>query len=248
MKKLIQAFGITVLIIFNFVFTSCDKKTKEQVKKDEQTVQRTLFSGKIVYSSYTDSEDTVLKNTLLAFSPNSVDIYFGENAFRMVEHGGLSHGNVIVYTDKKEAWQIDTLKKIAYLSEYSDLGDPGATIKKNMPDHFAPTVQKTTKTKRIAGIMCTEYEIIRSGFIPAGDVASIWVADSILFPSCRYDFQSEINRSAVPPPLYLGFEEGAVMRLEVKNKSYTRVFAVTEISENNFPPGIFNIPDDYQKK
>lgn len=216
---------------------------KSAVKADQQ-----LFYGYMVYSSQITSTDSVIKKTLNTFSPHKVKIYVDANNFRMVEEGGLSHANIIIYTDTKEAWQLDTAKNIAHLGEYSDLGDPSNALKNTMPDHYAPAVTLTGDTASILGYMCDKYLIERSGFIPSSDRAYIWVARNLKFPSTRYDVQTEINRSTVPTPLYIGYEEGAVLRMVVINKTYTRTFEVTTLKQNYFPPHIFEIPSNFQKK
>ena len=78
--------------------------------------------------------------------------------------------------------------------------------------------------------------------------AFIWVADDFKIPASRYDIQTEINHAAVPAPLIIGFEDGAIMRLTVKTKSYTRSFEIIELKKDFFPAGIFEIPEGYQKK
>lgn len=201
----------------------------------------------VVQSSFV-AGDSVLAETFSTFSPEFVDIYFAQDSFRLIEHGGLSKGNIIIYPKLKEAWQLDTVKKLAYLGEYSDLGDPSAALKDLMPDHFAPTVESLPIKETIAGHPCTKYRVVRSGLIPASDTAYIWVAEDITFPSARYDIQTEINQVAVPPTLLLGYADGAVLRLQVINQRYTRQFEVIELSEHAYPENIFQIPADYQKK
>lgn len=236
-----------VMIAMTAIIPACDTESKPE-EKQEEVMNRKMFYGKITYTSTTSSPDSVFLATISTFSPHDVDMYFNTSAFRMIEHGGLSNGNILVLSELGEAWQLDSVKKIAYLGEYSDLGDPSEALKDLMPDHFAPTVAPTGKHETIMGIPCTEYHIVRSGVIPKGDSATIMVANTISFPSLRYDVQTEINHAAVPAPLFLGYEDGAVMRLTVTNKRYVRQFEITALEENAFPEGIFEIPANYQKK
>jgi hypothetical protein len=238
---------LSIALSLSFFLIAC-KQEKEPNEPQEETMHRKMFHGKITYTSTTISPDTVFLATISTFSPHAVDMYFNGTAVRMIEHGGLSNGNIIVLPELGEAWQLDSVKKIAYLGEYSDLGDPSDALKDLMPDHFSPTVKRTGKKETIMGIPCTEYYIERSGVIPKDDSATIMVANTITFPSMRYDVQTEINHAAVPAPLFLGFEEGAVMRLTVTNKRYERIFEITDLRENYFPEGIFDIPGNYQKK
>ena len=175
-------------------------------------------------------------------------IYVDSNNFRLIETGGLSHGNVIIFKDAKEVWQLDTTKKIAHLGEYSDFADPSSALKNTMPDHYAPTVVATNDSAVIAGHTCDKFRITRSGFIPQADTAYIWVSRDIKFPSSRFDIQTEINRVAVPAPLYIGYEEGAILKFEVRSKTNIRTMEVISLKENSFPQDIFVIPSDYQKK
>ncbi|HMU70627.1 MAG TPA: hypothetical protein PLL28_05595 [Chitinophagales bacterium] len=236
-----------IAILMTASFISCGDENQAD-EKTPAPLNRSMFYGKITYTSTTSSPDSVFLATMSTFSPHAVDIYFGKSAFRMVEHGGLSNGNILVLPESGEAWQLDSTKMIAYLGEYSDLGDPSDALKDLMPDHFAPTVKATGKTANILGIPCTEYYIVRSGIIPKEDSATIMVANTINFPSSRYDVQTEINHAAVPAPLFLGYEDGAIMQMTVVNKRYTRKFEITALQENYFPEGIFDIPANFQKK
>lgn len=235
-------------LLLSFLFSCGDNDPASSTAGSEDTKNKKVFYGKVTFVSRMETADTVLAQSLKTFSPDSVDVYFQKDSFRMIEYGGLSHGNILLYRQLQEAWQLDTVNKLAYLAEYSDLGDPSKALKDLMPDHFAPTVESTGEKETIAGIACTKYRITRSGVIPKEDTAYIWAADQMVFPSSRYDVQSEINHAAVPPPLFIGYEAGAVMRLMVVNKKYTRIFEVSTLQENYFPEGIFDIPEGYQKK
>lgn len=244
MKRISSAGWIAIVCLFS----ACHQKTTSPTPSAPAQQERTVFYGRIEISSSVESADSVLRASLRSFSPEKVDIWFGENKFRMIEYGGLSHGNILVFTDMKESWQIDTAKHLAYLGDYSDLGDPSTALKNTMPDHFAPTVEITEEKETICGEPCTKYAVVRSGFIPTDDRAFIWVADRIKFPSSRFDVQTEVNRTAVPPPLLIGYEEGAVMRLMVRSRNYSRTYEVTKLEKNNLPEDIFNIPEGYMKK
>ncbi len=243
----IPSFLVATLLL-SFVWSCGNNDEGSTDTSAEDISNKTVFYGKVTFVSHMETADSALAQSLKTFSPDSVDVYFKKDTFRMIEYGGLSHGNIVLYRQLQEAWQLDTVYKLAYLAEYSDLGDPSKALKDLMPDHFAPTVESTGEKETIAGIPCTKYRITRSGVIPKEDSAYIWAADRMVFPSSRYDVQSEINHAAVPPPLFIGYEAGAVMRLMVVNKKYTRTFEVSTLKENYFPEGIFDIPEGYQKK
>lgn len=207
-----------------------------------------VFYGALTYTSEVETEDTVLRYSLTAFSPDKIILYFGQNKFRMVEYGGMSHGDVIIYPDKKEAWQLDTVKKIAYLGEYSDLGDPSSELKDIMPDHFAPTVEATGKTENILGYSCKQYHIVRSGFIPSGTDAFIWATDAFMLPPARYDISTDVNSSVAPPPVLIGYDKGAVLKMEIDGENYKKFYTATAIDKDPVQDSVFIIPSDYQKK
>ncbi len=225
-----------------------DRQGESSAAEDIIAKDIPVFYGKVVYASSVQSNDSVLQSSLTNFPPQKVELYFGENKFRMIEYGGLSHANIIIYSDKQEAWQLDTATKIAHLGEYSDMSDPNGALKETMPDHFAPTVQKLGETENISGFICHKYKIIRSGFIPENDEVHIWVTHEFKFPSSRFDVQTEVNRSTVPLPLYIGYPDGAILKLHVHNEHYDRTYAVTEIKKELLPDSIFFIPANYQKK
>ncbi|MFI5171636.1 MAG: DUF4412 domain-containing protein [Chitinophagales bacterium] len=246
MKCLRKVYLLAVVSMSMLLFSSCNKTSS--TKEGDENDQKEIFYGKVVYTSVIEAGDTLLENTLSSLSPEKVEVYFGQNKFRLIEYGGLSKGNVIIYLDQKEVWQLDTAKKLAWLGEYSDFSTSSPELQDILPDHYAPTVESTGINETVAGIECIKYKIIRSGIIPASDEAHIWVAENIHFPPSRFDIQTEINYITVPAPLLIGYTGGAIMRLHVKGKSYERTIEVASIEKNNLPAGIFDIPSDYQKK
>ena len=114
----------------------------------------------------------------------------------------------------------------------------------------SPCVLRTATVSSLIGVSrsIAKIRITRSGFIPQADTAYIWVSRDIKFPSSRFDIQTEINRVAVPAPLYIGYEEGAILKFEVRSKTNIRTMEVISLKENSFPQDIFVIPSDYQKK
>ncbi len=249
MKFIKSANLLLVIISFLFLMYSCKDKSATAAQADKQEKNnKELFYGKVVYTSKIEAPDSLLENTLSSLSPFAVEIYFAEKKFRLIEQGGLSNGNIIVYLDLMEAWQLDTIKKMAYLGEYSDLSNPSEELQDLLPDHFAPTVESTGIKEIIAGQECIKYKILRSGIIPAGDEAYIWVANNLQFPSSRFDIQTEINYTTVPAPLFIGYEGGAILRLYVKSKTYSRTIEVVELTKGPVDENIFLIPENYQKK
>ncbi len=240
---MMRYFFVVVIFSLACTFSSCKEKQSLVIPDTKE-----LFYGKIVYSSEIESDDSVFIINMEAISPYKIEIYVDENNFRMIEYGGLSHSNLILNKTVKAAWQLDTIKKLAYLGDYSDLGDPNSELRDLMPDHFKPLVEVTNEKEVILGHPCTKYKILRSGFIPNENEAFMWVADDFRIPVSRYDIQTEINHAAVPAPLIIGYEDGAIMRLTVKSKSHTRSFEIIELQKDFFPSGIFSIPEGYQKK
>lgn len=245
MQKM-NVFKILILMLV-FLNAGCGNNRSNKTP-DEKRVEAELFFGKIAYSIKFESEDTNLLQTVRPFSPEKTDIWFAENKFRMIEHGGASRGNILVFSDKQEAWQIDTVEKIAYLGEYSDFDDPGEELMDMMPDHFAPTLESMHETETIQGYPCEKFKVVRSGFIPADDEAFVWITNAIRFPSSRFDVQTDINRVTVPLPLYLGYNDGAILKMRIANKRYAAIYEVTEMHKSNSDPSVFLIPEGYAKK
>jgi len=228
------------------VIAGCNETGETIAEKKAKDIE--IFYGKITYATRIESADPAILQTIAQFPPEKTELYFAKNKFRMIEYGGASHGNILIYPDVQEAWQLDTASKIAWLGEYSDFSDPGDELMDMMPDHFSPVVESTKEKETIMGVECTKYKVLRSGFIPADNEAYIWVTTAFRLPSSRFDIQTEINRVIVPLPLYLGFEDGAVMRMKVSNKNYAAVYEVTEMQKSISDENIFSIPADYAKK
>ena len=250
MKQFTSIIRLLTIASLFVMAMSCGNKSSnnhDQTTK-EVTYNRSIFFGEIIYHSTIETADSNVAVAFKTLSPTLVHIFVDSNNFRLIETGGLSHGNVIIFKDAKEVWQLDTTKKIAHLGEYSDFADPSSALKNTMPDHYAPTVVATNDSAVIAGHTCDKFRITRSGFIPQADTASIWASRDIKFPSSRFDIQTEINRVAVPAPLYIGYEEGAILKFEVRSKTNIRTMEVISLKENSFPQDIFVIPSDYQKK
>ncbi len=229
-----------------FTLTTCNQTADE--KKPEAQDNIPIFYGKITYTSSFISDDSTIMQTIGTFTPEKTEVYFAQDKFRLIEYGGASHGNILLFLKRQEAWQIDTSMHIAYLCEFSDFDNPGEDLMDMMPDHFAPTLEITNETESIMGIDCKKYKVIRSGFIPSGDQAEIWVTDQFKFPPSRFDFLSEVNSVIVPFPLYIGYSSGAIMRMKLTNKNYSASFEITEMDKAISDQSIFSIPEGYQKK
>ncbi|MEZ5013543.1 MAG: hypothetical protein R2794_04565 [Chitinophagales bacterium] len=236
------------LTSFSFYLTSCTNKST--LRSDEQPVviPDKIFYGKAEFVTSVETDDSTYYDVLSQYAPDRIEIWFADTAVRIIEHGGLSHGNVIIYPAQKEAWQLDTATQLAYFGEISDMDLASDIVREQMPDHFAPTLAPTGNKKNILGHPCTEFLVKRSGFIPATDSALVWLADDFVFPPSRFDIQTDVNQVIVPIPLYLGVQGGAVMRLDVHSKNYTRSIYVSSLSEGDLPEHIFSIPDGFQKK
>lgn len=244
--QIMKIYKLIIPVILLFVVGCGNNQPKSSA--EETSAKAELFFGKVTYTTKFESPDTNLLQTVRPFSPEKTEIWFAENKFRMIEHGGASKGNILVFTDKKEAWQIDTTDKIAYLGEYSDFDDPGEELMDMMPDHFAPTLEAVHETETIQGFSCEKFKVIRSGFIPGADEAFVWITNEIRFPPSRYDVQTDINHVTVPLPLYLGYNDGVILKMRIANKRYAAVYEIIEMNKSISDQHVFSIPEGFAKK
>lgn len=232
-----------ILIIFSCKQTS---NSAEENNNSEKTPER-IFYGKLQYKVTATGSDSNSIALFFEFAPHTIDIYYKNNLFRMVEHGGLSNGNLLINQSLHEGWQLDTLENIAYKAEYSNLDSATDKLKELMPQHFSPDVEATGEADTIAGILCEKYKVLRSGFIPENSQAYFWATKEFIFPPSRFDMQSEINRVAVPPPLNIGYKYGAILKMQIIENNITVTYTATYLQETNLPDSIFTIPGFYTK-
>lgn len=233
--------------LLQFFFLSCKQNSNKTETSNSEKLPDRIFYGQLQYKVTATGGDSNSIALFFEFAPNMIDIYYKNNLFRMVERGGLSNGNLLINQSTHEGWQLDTVQKIAYKGEYSNLDSATDKLKELMPQHFSPDVEATGDTDTIAGILCEKYKVIRSGFIPENAQAYFWATKNFIFPPSRFDMQSEINRVSVPPPLNIGYKYGAILKMQILENNITVTYTATYLKETNLPDSIFIIPDAYSK-
>lgn len=221
------------------------KTTTEDNTTFVQADQAKVFTGHVQYEIEVASSDSDDIRTFYTFSPSSVDIWMGDSTFRMIEHGGVSRGNIIIDLRKTTAYQIDTLQGKVYRGAYSDFNNASEDLQRLMPDHYKPLLQSTGKEKTINGLKCTEYQVIRSGFTRPEANTKVWVSTDIQLPSCRFDVETSMNRVTSPLPMYMGVQEGSVVELIYQVDNMEVKYTLNIISEDPIPASFFEPPVEY---
>lgn len=239
-----------VVVVICLTFSACNKQESsiEQTPSKSESAIAKSITGKLVYYVNVTSPDSNDINTFYHFNPSSIEMYFSGKHFRMIEHGGLSFGNILLNNETKEVFQLDTLNKIAYRGVYSDLATADVKLRELMPDHFAPTVEPTDSMDTILGFPCRQLKILRSGYIRNQGDTYMWVADSIQLPSARYDIETPVNKVITPLPLILGYSKGVVLRLVYQVDEMEITYEASDIQLHIMDSSYFTIPSDYEIK
>lgn len=234
-------------IFFLFVFSCKNERQQAATQPVAHNTDSTRYSeGRIVCSALVTSNDSNDIETFYEFNPHKTELFYKGDKFRYIEHGGLSKGNIILDKRNLFVYQLDTLDKIAYSGEFSDLSVTNDKVKELMPDYYAPTVAETGETEEILGLHCKKLKVLRSGYVRADTETFIWVTDSIVFPPARYDVTTADNRVITPVPFLIGYPNGTVMRLTYTADSMRVTYEITEMQQVQLPDSLFTLPPDYE--
>jgi hypothetical protein len=237
-------FNYYYLLVGLSLFIACNAPTE---KVEDNTMQKMpeVFVGHVRYEIEVVSSDSADVTTFFTFSPRSIDIWMGDSTFRMVEHGGVSRGNIAIDLRKSTAYQIDTLQRKVFRGAYSDFNNASEDLQRLMPDHYRPVLQSTGKQKTIRGLACTEYQVIRSGFTRPEANTVVWVSNDISLPSSRFDIETSVNRVTSPLPMYMGVQEGTVVELIYQIDGMEVRYSMNIISTEPKPAAFFEPPTEY---
>lgn len=243
MKRYVYFFVVLLFI------QACKNQSPNDTPSDELAdtkTQNVVTDGMIAYSIRVSSPDSNNIRIFYDFNPEKINLYFKGEKFRMIESGGLSKGNILLDNSSIEVFQLDTANKIAYKGVYSDLASAHAQLQKVMPDHYAPTIEDAQETDTILGYACKKYKVIKSGFTRAQNATFIWVTDSVIFPSARYDIETEINAVTTPVPVLIGYRDGLIMRMAYTADNMDITYEISELNTNFQDEKLFVIPDNYE--
>lgn len=248
MFNFLKKITIAILLMCSLL-VSCKQEAENPVVPEPSvtnTVQNVpVFQGKIIYEASARAEHPNDLKLFYDFSPTKIEVWFSGTKFRMVETGGLSKGNILLDTEVKKAWQLDGIKKIAFEAVYSDLDNASEILKREMPDHFSPTVEHTHDTDTILGYVCKKLAVLRSGFVRSESETYLWVTNEIVLPPSRFDIQTEVNKVTVPIPISIGYKEGTVLKMQIDDEGLVVTYEVTEIDFSPIAPSFFKIPNDF---
>ena len=114
--------------------------TEQKQAETQQVSPVASFTGKAIYKVEAISDKPHDISIFYRFNPSVIEIGFGDSVVRILETGGSSGGNVLIDLRQTAAWQIDTIDKVVYQGNYSDLSDAPPALKATMPDHFQPVL------------------------------------------------------------------------------------------------------------
>ena len=220
--------------------------TEQKQAETQQVSPVASFTGKAIYQVEAISDKPHDISIFYRFNPSVIEIGFGDSVVRILETGGSSGGNVLIDLRQTAAWQIDTIDKVVYQGNYSDLSDAPPALKATMPDHFQPVLHSTGEQKMIGNWNCTKYEVIRSCFIRPGVPTTAWITNDILLPGCRYDVETDVNMVSAPLPLYMGVAEGTVVVLEYATDGLLVRYLLDTVESLPTDDNFFQLPTTYR--
>ncbi len=237
-----------ILSVFFTAIFSCKNQNNNStiVVSDNENDSIVFAEGRLVCSVMVTSDDSNDIKVFYDFNPHKTELFYKGDKFKMIEHGGLSLGNIILDNSNFSVYQLDTINKIAYTGEYSDLATANSQVKELMPDYYAPTVAETGESDVILGYTCKKLKIVRSGYVRANTDTYIWVTDSIIFPPARYDIETDENAVITPVPMLIGYQNGTVMRMTYAADSMQVTYEITEIQQMPLSDSLFMIPENYE--
>lgn len=249
-RFLIILSSVVLASLILFSFSSCKNSQEDISEKKIETPTNTIeknypeFQGSMTFTAEATSDIAGDVLIFYDFTAARVDLAFAKNKFRMIEHGGQSNGNILLFSDTKTVYHLDTIDNTAYKGEYSDLDNASELIKSQMPDHYSPTFEDLHQTETISGFLCSKYKILRSGFIRHNTEVTIWATDAFVYPHVRFDIQTDRNKVVVPMPLLIGFRNGAVLKMEIQDADLKVVYTASNIIQQ-VDSSLFIIPANY---
>ena len=147
------------------------------------------------------------------------------------------------YADEKKAIHIKKSDGTKTDLSVQDLDKTDEQVKAFMPQMFTYEIKSTGEKSKIAGYSVEKYQIIKSGFLKSGATGYAWIASGLKLPPTRLKFESDWKLILAVLPVQFGFSEGAIMKLEVTEKSMfgdgdvTVTYEVAEVKKNWYPEG-----------
>lgn len=226
-------------MVLLLVWAGCGHSSEQQARNMNS------FHGYLRYSVEATSEDSTDVATFYMFSPRYVELWMNDGFLRMIETGGASRGNILIDRQQQLAYQIDTVHQQVYRGVYSNFEEASDELQAMMPDHYRPALENLQNDTTIAGLHCTEYLVIRSGYTRYGTDTRVWITNDLHVQPQRFDIETDVNRATTPLPLYLGASEGLVVRMQYETDGLMITYDLSAWDSTLTNTDIFTLPEGW---
>lgn len=210
------------------------------------------FVGTILYSVDASGEPQATK----LFKDSQADeilVSWSDKGYEQREETGWNSGKVIYIFESETAVYCNKSEQKMLEASIQDLAKTDPKAKAFMTQLFTYELMPTGEMEIISGHETEKFEVVRSGFLKANSTANVWIAKDLKLPPSQYKFETEWKMILAPMPLQYGFEEGAVLKAEINEPSFTGegtvtiTYQVSKIAEASFPENFLDTPSEYSE-
>ncbi len=208
------------------------------------------FQGTITYTAKATGEPEAAK-LFNDSQSNELIVSWSEEGFEQRESKGWNEGKVVYWKKSNKAMYCNApeMKKVEAIIE--DLSKTDPKVKAFMPQLFAYELTPLDEFETIAGFASQKFKVVRSGFVKSGADAFVWIAKDLKISPSQYKFETDWRQILAVLPLQFGFTEGAILRAQISEPSFTGAgtvdvtYEVKTIRPGYLPIDFLMIPDGY---
>ncbi len=208
------------------------------------------FQGTITYTAKATGEPEAAK-LFNDSQSNELIVSWSDEGFEQSESRGWNEGKVVYWKKSNKAIYCNApeMKKVA--AHIEDLSKTDPKVKAFMPQLFTYELAPLNEFETIAGFASQKFEVVRSGFIKSGAKAYVWVAKDLKISPSQYKFETDWRQILAVLPLQFGFTEGAILRAQISEPSFTGTgtvdvtYEVKTVQPGYLPKDFLIIPVGY---
>lgn len=202
------------------------------------------WTGRVVFEQ-TATGDSDGAKAFRGLAARRIVVHFGARAYRQDEDGGLNEGSYLVRLDAPGSLRLDHAKRTSERGGAMDLDASEKQVKAFMPWHFKTDLEKTDATDTILGHAVRRYRVKRSAFVAKGATAHVWIAEDLVLPPRRFQFEFEARRTTSPIPLSIPVPKGTILKAEIVDQGTPVTIVATAIEPGTPDAALFTKPEAY---
>lgn len=208
------------------------------------------FQGTITYTAKATGEPEAAK-LFNDSQSNELIVSWSNEGFEQRERKGWNQGKIVFLKKSNKAIYCSASDKKKIKAAIEDLSKTDPKVKAFMPQLFTYELKPLNEFETIAGYKSQKFKVVRSGFIKNTAEAYVWIAKELKLESSQYKFETDWRQILAVLPLQFGFTEGAILKAEISEPSFTGngtvdvTYEVQNVQPGYLPEDFLVIPEDY---